>query len=120
MTPPGGRAAAAAAAAIAAGVYLELWGRTTRATRAEKRACLPGDEAVSNPRWQLTRAVTIGCPPAEVWPWLVQMGYPKFRAGWYAPYWPDRIVWRIKDRSAEQIIPELQPLTVGDRIPEQP
>jgi hypothetical protein len=118
MTPPAGRAAAAIT--ISAGVCLEHWGRTTRATRAEKRASLPGDEAVSDPRWQLTRAITIAAPPAEVWPWLVQMGYPKFRAGWYAPYWLDRIVWRIKDRSAERIIPELQTLAVGDRIPDSP
>ena len=48
------------------------------------------------------------------------MGYPKFRAGWYTPYWLDRIVWTIKDRSAEQIIPELQTLAVGDRIPDSP
>ncbi len=75
---------------------------------------------MSDPQWQLTRAITIAAPPAEVWPWLVQMGYPKFRAGWYAPYWLDRIVWRIKDRSAERIIPELQTLTVGDRIPDSP
>ena len=47
-------------------------------------------------------------------------GLPEFRAGWYAPYWVDRIVWRIKDRSAERIIPELQTLTVGDRIPDSP
>jgi hypothetical protein len=25
-------------------------------------------------RWWTTRAVTVGAPPAEVWPWLVQMG----------------------------------------------
>ena len=109
---------AAATIAVAGGLCLERWGRTTRATRAEKRAGLPGDDAVSDPQWQLTRAITIAAPPAEVWPWLVQMGYPKFRAGWYAPYWLDRIVWRIKDRSAERIIPELQTLTVGDRIPD--
>jgi hypothetical protein len=111
---------AATTIAVAGGLCLERWGRTTRATRAEKRASLPGDDAVSDPQWQLTRAITIAAPPAQVWPWLVQMGYPKFRARWYAPYCLDRIVWRIKDRSAERIIPELQTLTVGDRIPDSP
>ncbi len=31
---------------------------------------------------QTTRAVTIGAPPSEIWPWLVQIGYG--RAGWYS------------------------------------
>jgi hypothetical protein len=85
-------ARAAAVITVAGGLCLERWGRATRATRAEKRARLPGDRAVGDPKWQLTRAVTIARPPAEVWPWLVQIGYPKFRAGWYIPYWRDRIV----------------------------
>ncbi len=94
------------------------WGRTTRATRAERRAPLPGDEAVPAPRLQLTRAVTIARPPGEVWPWLVQMGYPRYRAGWYAPYWLDRVVWGIRERSADHVIPELQGLAEGDRVPD--
>jgi hypothetical protein len=48
------------------------------------------------------------------------MGYPRYRAGWYAPYWIDRLVWRIKERSAERLIPGLQSLAVGDRIPDSP
>ncbi len=111
---------AAGAITIAGGMCHERWGRTTRATRAQKASTPSGDEAVGDPRLQLTRAITIAAPPAEVWPWLVQMGYPKFRAGWYTPYWLHRIVSRIKDRSAEQIIPELQTLAVGDRIPDSP
>ena len=48
------------------------------------------------------------------------MGYPKFHARWYASHWLDPIVWRTKDRSAEQIIPERQTPAVGDRIPDSP
>ena len=66
---------------VAGGLCLERWGRCTSATRSERRDPLPGDEAVKNPEWQLTRAITVARPPAEVWPWLVQMGYPKSRAG---------------------------------------
>ena len=107
---------ATAAALAAAG--LAGWGRATRATQAERRAALPGDDEVPRPRWQLTRAVTIARPPGDVWPWIVQMGHPSRRAGWYAPYWLDRFVWRIRERSADRIVPELQGLAVGDRVPD--
>jgi len=46
------------------------------------------------------------------------MGFPAYRAGWYAPYWLDRVLWGTKDRSADRIVPELQDLAVGDRVPD--
>ena len=92
----------------------------TRASAREWLMRLPGDEEVPEPDWQSTRAITIDAPPERVWPWLVQMGFPTHRAGWYAPYWLDRVVWRIKARSATTIRPELQQLKVGDRIPDSP
>jgi hypothetical protein len=64
--------------------------------------------------------VTIAAAPAEVWPWLVQTGYPRYRASWYASYWLDRFVWRIKERGAERRIPKPHALAVGDRIPDSP
>ena len=70
--------------------------------------------------WQATRAITIHAPRDAVWPWLVQMGYPTHRAGWYTPYWMDRVIFRIRARSADRIIPELQNLTAGDRVPDSP
>lgn len=92
----------------------------TRATAIERRLPLPGDEIVRFPCWQATRAVTIDRAPSDVWPWLVQMGYPRYRAGWYTPYWLDRVVWRIRERSAERIVDALQSLSVGDRIEDSP
>jgi hypothetical protein len=112
--------ALAALGATAGAALAARWARRTSATRAERTALLPGDEIVPAPRWQATRAITIEAPPAAVWPWLVQMGYPRFRAGWYAPYWLDRFVWRIRERSATEIVPELQRLELGDRIPDSP
>jgi hypothetical protein len=68
--------------------------------------------------WQATRAVTIAAPAEDVWPWLVQMGFPTERGGWYTPVWLDQLVFKIDVRSADRIIPELQQLAVGDRVPD--
>ena len=98
----------------------EKWARRTRATSEEKHKPLPGDELVPRPMWQATRAITIHAPRDAVWPWLVQMGYPTHRAGWYTPYWMDRVIFRIRARSADRIIPELQNLAPGDHVPDSP
>src|SRR5437588_11385352 len=76
------------------------------------------DELVPQPKWQATRATTICAPREEVWPWLVQMGFPTHRAGWYTPFWLDRLLLGIKARSASTIIPEFQNLSIGDRVPD--
>ena len=57
-------------------------------------------------------------PPEEVWPWIVQMGFPSHRAGWYTPHWLDRLTFGIRALSAEEIRPELQHLKAGDRLPD--
>lgn len=84
----------------------------------ECRVALPGDELVRKPMWQATRGITIDRPASVIWPWLVQMGYPTLRGGWYTPHWLDRTVWRIRAKSADEIRPELQTLEVGDRVPD--
>jgi proline iminopeptidase len=80
------------------------------ATREEQLERLPGDELLdaSSPA---THAITVAAPPAEVWPWLVQMGYG--RAGWYSH---DRLD-NGGQASAATILPDLQPIAVGDLIP---
>jgi hypothetical protein len=93
-------------------------GRRSGATDAEVRGPLPGDEVVPQPLWESTRAITVDAPPDWVWPWIVQMGYPAHRAGWYTPYWLDRLQWGIRERSADTIVAELQDLAVGDRVPD--
>jgi hypothetical protein len=104
------------ATAVAAVAAIDRWGRRTRASSAERRRPLPGDELVVDPLWQATRAVTIHAAPEQVWPWLVQMGFPTTRAGWYTPFWLDRLLFGIRARSATRIVPELQQLAVGDRV----
>jgi len=79
----------------------------------EAQQKLPGDELVSEAEAVDTRGIDIAAPPADVWPWLVQMGYG--RAGWYSYDELDM------DRpSADRIVPELQKLEVGDLLPTHP
>jgi proline iminopeptidase len=56
---------------------LRGWGATDH----ERREPLPGDDLVHG-RYQSTHAITIDTPPAQVWPWIVQLGYG--RGGWYS------------------------------------
>src|SRR6185503_1066324 len=60
-------------------------------TSAEAAGPLPGDGIVPRPLWESTRGIDIAARPAAVWPWIVQMGYPTHRAGWYTPQWLDRL-----------------------------
>lgn len=64
------------------------------------------------------RSGIISAPSTAVWPWLVQMGYD--RGGWYAIDRLEKLlgVGRFATgTSAKQVVPELQDITVGDRIP---
>jgi hypothetical protein len=97
---------------------LRRLGRRSGVTDEDGREVLPGDELVVDPMWQSTRAITIAAPPEDVWPWIVQMGFPSHRAGWYTPHWLDRLSFGIKQRSADRIVPELQQLAAGDRVPD--
>ena len=99
---------------------VENWTRRTRPTSQEEHKPLPGDELVAESMWQATRATTVHAPRAAVWPWLVQMGYPTHRAGWYTPYWMDRLILGIRAHSADHFVPELQNLSPGDRVPDSP
>jgi hypothetical protein len=79
----------------------------------EQLRTLPGDEVVPDGENLLTRAVTIAAPVADVWPWLVQMGFG--RAGWYSYDAID-----MKGDSALLVRPELQGLKAGDIVPTHP
>ncbi|HEY0937121.1 MAG TPA: hypothetical protein VGD91_25705 [Trebonia sp.] len=58
--------------------------RGVAASTAERRAPRPGDDIVADGRVVvMDRAFTVGRPPEDVWPWLLQLG--KARAGWYLP-----------------------------------
>jgi hypothetical protein len=101
------------AAALGYRWVLGPWHRHWGATRAEADAPLPGDELVHEANGT-TRSIDIAAPPDAVWPWLVQIGFG--RAGWYSYDWIDN----DGRPSASTIVPDLQDLAVGDRIPMTP
>lgn len=109
-------AAAGAAATGAAAAYvlaLRPWWRSWGVDPVEAEVALAGDDLVANATVVETRGLEIGAPPEAVWPWVVQMGYD--RAGWYSYDVVD-----MKGASADQIVPELQELAVGDLVPNSP
>ncbi len=64
------------------------------------------------------RGVDVAAPPHAVWPWLVQMGFD--RGGWYAVDALEKLsgVGRFATGwSARRVVPSLQTLAVGDRVP---
>lgn len=88
---------------------LRPWHLEWGATAEEVRRPMPGDDLVPHPTLCATRGITIDARPAEIWPWLVQMG-GYTRAGWYSY---DRLD-NAGVPSADHIIPQLQDLKVGD------
>ena len=93
---------------------LRPWQLTWGASPGEVSRPLPGDDLVPRPTFNATRAISIAAPPAEIWPWLVQVGLT--RAGWYSYDLLDNLA----RRSARRIIPDLQHLAVGDIVPMSP
>ena len=89
-------------------------GRPVRPRGDEATRSLPGDELVADAKVRWNHAITIRARPADIWPWLVQMGCR--RAGWYSYDGLDN----GGVRSAEGIVPELQQVRVGDIFPMSP
>ena len=90
----------------------------TGATSTEARAKRPGDAIIPEPTTVWNRGLTIAARPAEVWPWLVQMGFR--RAGFYVPAWVDRLVWHVPAPSKEMLLPEYGHIAVDDVIADGP
>lgn len=105
--------AAAVAATILLSPVIRPWYRKWSATDEELHRSLPGDDLVSQPKLESTRAVTIHAPAAEVWPWLVQVG--QGRGGLYSYDGLENLVG-CNIHSVDRIIPEFQRLAVGDEI----
>ncbi len=105
------------AATVALNPLLTGWYRRWGATAAEARRRRPGDEFVPYPRAAATRAITVKAPPARIWPWLLQIGLR--RGGWYSYDLLEAAAGAADfadGHTARRIIPELQNLTVGDKI----
>lgn len=95
---------------ILASPLLRSWYRHWGTTLAEAEQRLPGDAFVRHPKSQITCAVTIHAPTAQIWPWFVQLGCG--RGGWYS--------YDLLDNggvsSAARIIPDYQHLQIGDIV----
>lgn len=99
---------------VAAYLVFRHWQLRWGATREEYSASLPGDELVTSPDFNATRAITIEATPGEIFPWIVQIG--SGRAGWYS-------IDRIDNAgipSATQILSEFQQIEPGLFIPFTP
>jgi len=88
--------------------------RAVRPLAGEVARPLPGDELVLGRRVRWTHGITIDAPPAEIWPWLIQMGCG--RAGWYSYDGLDN----GGAPSADRIVAEFQRAAVGDIFPMRP
>jgi len=85
------------------------WGATT----AEATMPLPGDDLVPNPDLTATRAVGIDTDPADVWPWVAQLG--QGRGGFYSYDALENLVG-CDIHSADRIEPRWQSPRVGDVV----
>lgn len=114
---PTSRIRIAAALVALALLYLRVirpWQLHWGATEEEVTRAMPGDDVVTRPTFDATRAVTVAARVDEIWPWLLQLGCK--RAGWYSYDWIDN----LGIPSAKRIIPELQHVEVGDLVPISP
>jgi hypothetical protein len=97
---------------------INRWG----ATDAEVARELPGDDRLANPGVTWTNAIDIAAPPAQVWPWVAQLG--DTRGGFYSFTFIENRVGALTNssdyavvyRNANQIVPEWQQPEVGDSL----
>jgi hypothetical protein len=61
-----------------------------------------------------TRAIEIGAPAADIWPWLAQMG-PAPRGGAYTYDWIENLLG-LDMHSVDRVLPEFQDPQIGDTI----
>ena len=104
--------------ALAIGTFLVLrpflheryrrWG----ATDPEVYCTLPGDERVPHSLVTQTMAITINASPAQIWPWIAQIGQE--RGGLYSYDLLENIA-RCQMHNADHIVPEWE-LKPGDRV----
>lgn len=102
----------AAAGLVAGGLVRKRmlrWG----ASDDELRLSLPGDELLATTNLVATRAVTVVATPAEVWPWIAQLG--QGRGGFYTYDRLENLVG-AGIHSADSIVSEWQHLNVGDDV----
>ena len=73
-----------------------------------------GDDLIDQPMFSATRSISIDAAPANVFPWLRQIGFG--RAGWYSY----DLIDNLGRRSATTIVAEWQDVEEGDAVPGGP
>jgi hypothetical protein len=102
--------------AVLIGFYLWIvypWMNHWGATDAEVKATFPGDELVPNASVTTTRAITVQAAPAQIYPWIVQLGVD--RGGMYSIEWIENLMG-LRVKNADRIREEWQNLQVGDLV----
>lgn len=85
--------------------------------RDEATRTLPGDEFIPQPRWSATHAITIQASPAQIWPWIIQIG--QGRGGYYS-YEGLENLFGCQITNAGRILPQFQSLQPGDKVAMHP
>ena len=85
------------------------WGTTD----AEIQRALPGDDLVPDLKGEYVHAITINAPATDVWRWLMQIG--QGRGGFYSYELLENMIG-CRMKNANEIMPDLQHLEVGDSI----
>lgn len=91
----------------------------------------PNKDLIKEPMLDLYYEIEISAKPAEIWPWIKQVGY--HRGGWYIDTWWDEFEQKYfwpnvvpKDArgtykpAANEILAEYQDFTEGDIVPDGP
>jgi hypothetical protein len=87
----------------------QKWGSTKEELQRE----LPGDELVKNVKGWYNHAITINATPANVWPWIAQLGQNK--GGFYSYELLENIVGS-KIHNADDIVPKFQDTVIGNNV----
>src|SRR6266545_4771245 len=97
---------------------IHRWG----ATDAEIARAMPGDDQLPHPAVTWTNAIDISAPPAQVWPWVAQLG--DTRGGFYSFTFIENRVgaltgasdYAVVYRNADRIVPAWQHPAPGDSM----
>jgi len=74
---------------------------------------LPGDELVEDPPYSVTHGITIHGTPADIWPWLLQLGQE--RGGFYSYQQLENLVG-CQIHNIYEIDPTIQIKSVNERV----
>jgi hypothetical protein len=117
MVAVGGRHLGQRVAVVAAGAIavasLRRWSLRWGAADHELRDSLPGDDILSRVHLVSTRAITIASRPADVWPWVAQLG--QGRGGFYSYDALENLIG-CQIHSAEAVIEDWTEIAVGDEV----